>query len=45
MAEINQLIDDIDADKLDKLQTIEALYSINGYLAVIDAEGDKEEEE
>ena len=44
MTEINQLVDDIDDEKLDKEQIIQAILSIHGYLSIIDAEGDREDD-
>ena len=45
MADIDKLIDDIESDKLNKNQIITALLSIHGYMAVIEAEGDKESDD
>lgn len=44
MLEISKLIDDIDADKLSKEQIIHELAStIHGTISIIDANGDKDE--
>jgi len=43
MKDINTLIEKVDQDVITKELIIEALESIHGYMAVIHAEGDKEE--
>ena len=44
MKDINTLIEKVDQDVITKELIIEALESIHGYMAVIHAEGDKEEQ-
>ena len=42
MEDIDKLIDDI--DKLNKEQIVAELLTLHGYMAIIDAEGDREME-